>query len=124
MQTISAPVDLGHGKCGLVRAKDLGDFRVKKKLQIGAEGSLNAAKLFRRLVEIVAKCGDQFHGALVAFIHQFFNRGGGILLIEQKAMNVRDGDIRLHVPENFKGGLDGELSVGREKRILPASSGQ
>ena len=73
-------VDLGDGKCRLVRAKNFGDFRVKKKLKIGAERSLNATKLLGRLFEIAAKCGNQFMRTLVALVHQIFNRGVGILL--------------------------------------------
>ena len=51
-------VDLGDGKCRFVRAKYFGDFRVDKEFQIGAERSLNATKLLRRLVEIAAKCSN------------------------------------------------------------------
>ena len=44
--------------------------------------------------------------------------------MEQEPVNVWNRDICLHVPENFKAGLDGELRLGREKRIAAASSGQ
>ena len=71
-------VDLGDGERWLVRAKHLGDFRVKKKLKIGAERSLNAAKLLRRLFGIAAKCGHQFMRMLVALASRaFFIAKGG-----------------------------------------------
>ena len=47
-----------------------------------------------------------------------------VLLIEQKPVHVWNCHICLDVPENFKAGLDGELRLGREKRIAAASSGQ
>src|SRR5258705_11719865 len=97
--------------------KNVGDFRVKKKLKIGAGSSLNAPKLLGRLFEIAAKCRDEFIGALIAFVHQRLDGGIGILLMEQEPVNVWNRDICLHVPENFKAGLDGELRLGREERI-------
>ena len=117
-------VDLRDGECRFVRAKYFGDFRVEKKFQIGAERSLNATKLLGRLFEVAAKCSNQFMRTLVAFVHQRFDGGIGILLMEQEPVNVRNRDICVHVPEDFKAGLDGELRFGREKGIAAASSGQ
>jgi hypothetical protein len=61
---------------------------------------------------------------LVALVHQRFNGCGRIRLVEQKPMDVWNCDIRLHVPEDFKSGLNGNLGFGREKWILAAASGQ
>jgi len=44
-------VDLIDRKRRLVRAKNLGDFRVDEKLEIGAESPLHATKLLGRLAE-------------------------------------------------------------------------
>ena len=42
-------------------------------------------------------------------------------LVEQELVDIRNRDIGLHVPEDVEAGLDGELRLGREKRILPAA---
>ena len=58
MHTIFPSSDLLHRKCRLVRAKNLGDFRVDEKLEIGAESPLHAAKLLGRLAEKSVTEGD------------------------------------------------------------------
>ena len=118
-------VDLTNRKGRLVCAEDFRDFRVDEEFEIGAERSLHAAELFGRLAEkAVAKGDDQFVRTLVPLVHQRFNGRVRVRLIEQKPVDVRNRDIRLHVPEDFKPGLNRDLRLRREKRILPAATGQ
>ena len=125
MQTIFPGVDLIHRERRLVRTEHLGDFRVDEEFEIRAERSLHAAKLLGRLAEeAVAKRDDQFVRTLVALVHQRFDGRVRVRLIEQKPVDVGNRDIRLHVPEDFKSGLNRDLRLGREERILPAATGQ
>ena len=125
MQTIFPASISIHRERRLVRAEHLGDFRVDKEFEIRAESSLNTAKLLGWLSEeSVAEGDDQLMRTLVALVHQRFDGRIGIRLIEQKSVDVGDRDIRLHVPEDFKSGLNRDLRLGREERILPAATGQ
>ncbi len=109
-------VDLIHRKRRLVRAKNFSDFRVDEEFEIRAERSLNAAKLLGRLTEkSVAKSDNQIMRTLVPLVHQRFDGGIGILLVEQEPVNVRDRHIGLHVSEDFKAGLNGDLRLASGK---------
>ena len=125
MQTIFPASISTNRKRRLVRAEHLGDFRVDEEFEIRAERSLHTAKLLRRLAEkSIAKGDDQLMRTLVALVHQRFNGRVRVRLIEQKPVDVGNRDIRLHVPEDFKPGLNRDLRLGREERILPAATGQ
>jgi hypothetical protein len=118
-------VDLVHRERWLVRAKHLGDFRVDKEHKICAESALNATKLLGRLTEkAITESDDQLVRTLAALVHQSFDGRIGIRLIEQKPVNVRNCDVRFHMPEDFKPGLNRDLRLGREERILSAATGQ
>ena len=117
-------VDFGDGERWFVRAEDLGDFRVEEKFEIGAERSLHAAKLLRRLVEIGAERQGEFMGTLVSAVHELFDGRLGIFLIEQDAVDVGNRDVNLDVPKNLERGLDRELGLGRKERIAAATTGE
>jgi hypothetical protein len=61
---------------------------------------------------------------LVALVHQLFDGSIGVRLVKQELVDVRNRDIRLHVPEDLEAGLNRELRLGREEWILTAASGQ
>jgi hypothetical protein len=118
-------VDLSNRERWLVRAEHLGDFRVHEKFEVRAESSLNTAKLLGRLAEkSVAKSNDQFMRTLVALVHQRFDVRVCVLFVEQKPVDIWDRDVSLHVPQDFKPGLNRDLRLGREERIPPAATGQ
>ncbi|MGA9577561.1 MAG: hypothetical protein WBV90_08070 [Terrimicrobiaceae bacterium] len=120
-----AGVNLVHRERRLVRAEHLGNFRVGEKFEVRAESSLNGAKLFRGLAEkSIAEGDDQFMRALIAPVHQRFDGGIGILLVQQQAVDVRNRDISLHVPEDFESRLNRDLRLGGEKRILSTPTSQ
>jgi hypothetical protein len=113
---------LTHGlhSRAIVRAEHLGDFRVDEEFEIRAQRSLHTAKLFGRLTEkAITKGNDQFMRTLVGLVHKSFDGRVRIHLIEQKPVDVGNRDISLHMPEDFKPGLNRDLRLGREERFCP-----
>jgi len=39
-------------------------------------------------------------------------------------MDIQGCNVSIHLPEDFKSGLDGDSHLGRKKRILTAAPGQ